>query len=218
MHKQRILSALCVMTLPAVSLCQVVREGDGYLLRVRYEKGEVIKYQSVNSVDGMPGKNPSDLKILLPVVMTVTDVKGPFALVRCKVGPALNGKIEMFNPQTVMVKVNNRNTGGETNSPVGTALPLKAVKVGETWTADAPVTMGNGSITKLQAIYKFGGLKTDGGNQVAEISYSVSGTAKGTGTMLLLVKDGTIWRNQSKLSLSIGGGKPITLTSVLSRV
>lgn len=79
-------------------------------------------------------------------------------------------------------------------------FPEKPVKVGENWKGTSSVASaglaGGGSVT---AVYTFKGLKTVGGQKVAEIAVKLSASdvaAKGnsltgSGTLHLLVKDGT---------------------------
>jgi hypothetical protein len=211
------LSVAFVGLFSAHGVGQVTKQGSAYLLRVRYSKGQVLTYKTINGVEGDKGPG-AGLRLNMPLTLTVTDVKGPYATVRCKVGPALNGKAEMFPSQTVIVRINNRNdTDNKAAAPVGMGLPKNAVRVGETWESDAPVNMGNGGVKTLHAIYKFNGIKTVDGMEVAQLSYQVSGAAQGGGSMSLLVKDGTIWSNRSRLSLNMAGGKPLTLTFVVSR-
>lgn len=212
------LSIASLGLLSAYGFGQVTKQGGGYLLRVRYSKGQILKYKTINGVEGEKGQPGAGLRLNMPLTLTVTDVKGPYATVRCKVGPALDGKAELFPSQTVIVRINNRNdTDNKVAAPVGTGLPKNSVRVGETWESDAPVNMGNGGVKRLHAVYKFNGIKTVDGMEVAQLAYQVSGAAKGGGSMSLLVKDGTIWSNRSRLSLTMAGGKPLTLTFTVSR-
>ena len=52
---------------------------------------------------------------------------------------------------------------------------------------------------KLNAKYKFAGLKTVDKKSVAVITYTITGSAAGSGTVLVLTSDGTLYRNSAKV-------------------
>jgi hypothetical protein len=204
-------------TLAALAPAQVTKSGPGYLLRVKYASGQVLRYATSNSVAGVTGQ-PGNLKVSLPIVMRVTEVKGPTANIRMTVGPATAGTNVLTNAQTVVMSLNSRNEAkGSTAAGVGAQLPAKPVKVGDKWSAQVPIATATGSQQRLMGTYRFQGVKSIGGRQVAVITYSVAGAAKGSGTMTLLMSDGTLWTNQMKLSLSSTGTAPMTLVSTLKR-
>ncbi|MGV3618246.1 MAG: hypothetical protein ACO1SV_23205 [Fimbriimonas sp.] len=196
---------------------QVTPSGGGYLLRVKYSTGQVLRYASTNSVGGATGRGDG-LVISLPIVMRVTEVKGKVAKARLTVGPAKNGNQILNNSQTVVMTLNNRNQGGGEGQSTGVTaqLPERPVKVGQTWTAVAPISTASGQVQRLNATYRFQGVKKVGGKSVAVITYSVNGAATGTGTMTLLQGDGTLWSNNMKIAFK-GGTAPLTLTSNLKR-
>lgn len=203
----------------AIAPAQVTKTGGGYLLRVKYSEGQVIRLSSTNDVVNATGQS-DQMSIGLPVVIKITEVKAGKALARMTVGPATMGGQPVMNGQTILMTLDNRNQasgvkGGGTS--VGATLPLKPLKVGQTWTAIAPITTGAGTIRKMNATYKFLGLKTVGGKPVAVISYQIAGGATGKGTLTLLQQDGTLWTNEMRMDFKTGN-KPLTVVSKMKRV
>jgi len=208
-----------IVVLAASANAQVTKQGAGYLLRAKYSKGQVIRFNTSNKVRGATAQPGSAIDVTIPITMRVLDVKSGIATVQLKLGEAKLGQ-SVINPgQTAVVRLNSRNEGTGTagGANVAAALPAKAVKVGQTWTATAPISTGMGPSQNMKATYKFQGLKSVGGRQVAVITYSVTGFAKGNGTMRLLTSDGTIFDNLAKFSIS-ASGSPVSVNSEMKRV
>jgi hypothetical protein len=211
------LAALALVALAAGAQAQITKSGSGYLLRVKYTKGSTLKYVSTNTASGMPGQSTT-FKVTMPIVMQITDLNDQIATMKMTIGPASVGGSEMNQAQTVTLELDNRNQpakGGPSPGNVGAALPAKPIKIGSTWTSIAPVATGAGT-QKLEATYKFRGLKKVGSTSVAEITYTLKGAATGSGTLRLLAKDGTIFSNQMRMSTSVQGNS-LKLLSVMKR-
>jgi hypothetical protein len=101
------------------------------------------------------------------------------------------------------------------------ALPEKAIRVGQSWSASAPIELPMQGEKKIAATYTFKGVKVVDGKQMAELAVKTSGQAVGSGTMLLLMKDGTLFRSQLKMDLQMtsANGAPATykVTAQISR-
>lgn len=197
---------------------QITRSGAGYLLRVKYAKGSVIRLTSVNSASGMPGQN-SSLKFVMPITLQVLEVKRARSKVRISLGAVKSQNVVLHGPQTVNVWLNNRNMGQSAQSAAGFAaqLPQGAVRVGQSWRSVAPVATGFGPNGALAATYTFKGIKGTGGNAVALIGYTLDGMAKGKGSMTLYVKDGTLASNELQMTMDLNGGTPVAIESTMRR-
>ena len=96
------------------------------------------------------------------------------------------------------------------------AMPEKPIKPGAVWTAILPVNMG-GMIQRLDGRYVFAGMKKVDGLDVAVVTYSLTGFASGTGRLMLLTSDGSLYGNDTHISLNAAGAIERVHT-VVSRV
>lgn len=203
-----------VSALPAAS--QISKSGSGYLFRMKFVKGQTINYSmSVSST--VPGMAKPQV-VNMPMSMTVTEVNGNVATVRYK----MQSPVGMAKAQDFTVKMDNTGKLVSGNSPtmngISATLPIKPVPVGGTWTNTTAVPAGPGGNMDVTNNYKFLGFKTVGGKQAANIQVTMSGkapsmTIKGSGTMLLLATDGSIFATNLNMntSLSMKGQKPMSM-------
>lgn len=205
--------------LVAAAPAQVTRSGAGYLLRIKYTKGQVIRLTSTNTIMGMGGAGgKGNTQFIAPMELRVLAMKANYADIKMTVGEIKLGS-QVVRPSTsAVVQLNNRNQpiGSSMPANIGATLPLKPIKIGQTWTGHAPISSPMGQ-NKIDAVYRFAGVKAVGGQSVAVISYTVKGLASGVGTMTLLAKDGTLFTNDIKLTMS-AGQTPITVVSKMKRV
>jgi hypothetical protein len=215
--KAKGLLALGILVLAASSSAQVTKQGANYLLRVKYKPGQVLKYSTVSTMSGMQGAQPS--KVNMPLVMKVGKVENAVANLNVTVGPVTLGGNELMGAQTMEMQVNNTNQAksGKNSSLTGAQLPLKPIKVGQTWTNVAPVPDITGANKSMRATYKFQGLKTINGKSMAMISYTLSGGVSGSGTLYLLAADGTIYSNEAKVAYKSGSGN-LNVSTLMKRV
>lgn len=219
MHK-RLSMILAAATLAALAPAQVTKSGAGYLLRVKYSPGQVIKLNSTNKIINATGQVHEDMVVGLPVVMRIISVDGPIAQARMTVGPAMMNGNAIVRGQTVVMRLNNRNQASGAKSAgasVGATLPEKPVKVGQTWQAMAPISTGTGMVQKVDATYTFVGVKTLNGQGVAVVTYEMKGAARGRGTMTILQKDGTLWTNDLTMQFRTGDA-PLKVISKMKRI
>lgn len=202
----------------APALAQVSSQGNAFLLRTKYVKGQTLKYKMTTNISGGPSKVPP---MEIPMTLKVKDVKNGVATIvyTTKVpGQPKGGDIE--------VKVDSRGkmVGGaglealQGMGAMGATLPEKAVKVGDTWTQNmnSPAMQG----MKMSTTYRFNGLKTVGGVKVAEIGMTIKGTGpqnmtmSGTGTMTMLASDGTMRNTSMSMDLKMQGMAMKTTTTI----
>jgi hypothetical protein len=210
--------ALCA-SLSAMSPAQVTAAKGGYLLRAKYVKGETFRYKTSTSMVGVGG-NAKPMKMDAPIVMHVEDVTDGAANIKFSMGPFTVGGSAIQPARTGTMKLDARNgstDAGPMGSGMGAQLPQTPVKVGQTWTTTAPVPDTLGQAKQLKAIYKFQGVKTVGGQKVAVITYSLTGGAKGSGTVLILASDGTLYSNSVKLGFSSGVTQGVTVSMEMRR-
>jgi hypothetical protein len=206
------------LLLTASADAQVTKSGAGYLLRVKYSKGQTLKYRSVNTVTSAQGGG-QPMKIELPMVMKIRDVTRGLAKATITTGPPMLGKNPMGQAQTVTVELSTTNAPKSKGGPgiAGAQFPQKPVKVGQTWTMAAPIADTTGMTGDIKAIYKFQGLKSVNGKNMAIVTYSLSGGVTGSGTLQLLAADGTMYSNIAKIAFSGPAGN-LKLSSEMKRV
>lgn len=197
---------------------QVTKTKEGFLLRAKYQKGAIHKFNMQNSVGGPKGQTGVGTKFSMPITLQVLDVAKSVATVKLTMGGVKVGDTVIRPGQSATVKLTNRNTGADGGAQnIGAQLPKGAIRVGESWAAKAPVNseMGRGT---LDARYTFRGLKTVAGKAMALITYTLSGYASGEGKMAILVADGILYSNQVQLKLNMGGQTPLVVTSIMNRL
>ncbi len=203
----------------ATAGAQVTKSGAGYLLRVKYVKGQTLKYNSVNTLTSAQGGG-QPMKVTMPMVMKISDVSNGYAKTSVTTGPAMIGKNPMGKAQTVVLELSPTNAAKSKSAPgiAGAQFPLKPVKIGQTWAMAAPIADTTGMTGgDIKAMYKFQGLKTVNGKSMAIVTYSLSGGVTGSGTLQLLASDGTLYSNVANITLNAGAGN-MKVSSEMKRV
>ena len=202
---------------------QVTPSGGGYLFRQKYSKGMKLVYDfTVNAeVVGMPGGGKNVVKATL--TQEVLDVKNKVSSVKVTSsamtmnGKPMPGGAGAGNSAIVKYDANGKLIGGkggdDLSASMGFTPPNRPLKIGETFSSGK--NNSNPNLTAMTINYKFLGLKTVNGQQVAQfaVNSSMSGQANMTsvGTLLINMKDGfpvrsTITMNMSA-SMKQGAGK-----------
>jgi len=176
---------------------QIVKAKDGYLFRVKYSKGQVVKFDTFNSVVSK-GNPAAGMTVKVSMTLSVLSVAKGVATVRLTMGAGTlaNSTKQMTAPQSVTVQLDSK----DSSAVGGPKFPNHPVQVGSTWTAVRPVNMG-GEVKRLDAVYKFAGIKTVNGKQLAVVTYSLTGAANGSGTMMLLSTDASLYSNETLISV-----------------
>ena len=199
---------------------QITKQGGGYLLRMKYTKGVVAKY-SMTTTSGATSVVPA-MNMVMPMETKVLSVTNGVGEVQYVIGPISNNGQAMGQRQTVVAKIDSRgktlSSGGMAQQINNLTLPATAVRPGATWTGVQSTQSAMGAIN-LNATYKFVGVKLVGGRSVAQILVTVQGgnkmiATKGTGSVFLLVSDGSLHSTNldQNMTLSDGqGGKPIQM-------
>lgn len=199
---------------------QITKSGAGYLLRVKYTKGQVLKFSTLSTMSGAQGPKSAPVSVSLPISLSVTDVKNGLATTKLVVGPMRMGASEIQPAESTTMTINTRNqpSSDDARSLLGGELPQAAVKIGQTWSTSAAIPDMTGASRAMKATYRFNGLKTVNGKSMAMITYALSGATTGSGTLLLLASDGTLYSNDAKLSVPNGPSSKVLVTSKMKRV
>jgi len=214
MNRKYAVLALLTPVLSASAFGQISKTAEGYVLKAKYFKGQVIRFVTDNGIDSSNAEM-SATSLKMPVILEVLRVVKGVATVRVTLGDAFMGGTKVHAAESATFPLDNHNRGSSGGTNVGLPLPLKPVKVGARWSAVMPVNTG-GRMTAMKGAYQFAGMKVFNGHQVGVITYSVSGPASGTGTMMILASDGTMYRNETRLSVT--GQATIRIRSTMTRV
>jgi len=213
MLRSRLTPLLLLTALSTLGNAQVTKKGGGYLLRAHYSKGLSISLASTNTVKGQ-GDGGKDLKVGIPISMKVLSVQNGLARVQIQLGVGKIGGQQISPAQSAVVELNDRNQGkvSATAANVVAPLPLKPVKIGQTWTQETPISTSVDPDGKMKVTYKFVGPHTVDGIPTVRLDYAIKGMAGGTGVMELRVSDGLLQSNVVTINLS-----GITMISSMKR-
>lgn len=201
---------------------QVTKQGAKYLFRQKYTKGAVYQYLITSSTTMAGAAKPMSFEMPATIKVMDVDAKGT---------ATLNVTLDMSKlqpgskPKAQTMKMDNRGnlvSGGQ-GGLMGTNLPEKPVAVGESWKAKASAMGGAGD-----AVYKFEGLKTVSGKQVAVLSVKLNSVAAangqqikaaGNGTTYIGVADGQLVSMSMAMTMNNpgAGGKPMNSTMTMRR-
>lgn len=189
--------AFGLLAAPAVAPAQVTRQGDGYLLRVKFTKGQTIRYTIANSISTSAQGNSTPQAMSIPLSIRVMSVAGNVATLEASVGPM--GGQSQPQRQTMRMDTRGKVVGGPAEgiqSLTGVAMPQGPVRIGQSWkdTVQVPSPLGPISSTTT---YTFRGIKSVGGRSVAELDITMTGKGSslgltGSGKVQILVSDGTL--------------------------
>jgi hypothetical protein len=211
---------------PRASQAQITKTGNAYLFRMKYTKGAKYKFVLNSSVP--VAKKPKATNLSVPYSMTVSNVTGNVGTLNMQVGPSRIGGKVVGPVQNVVVKLDTRGRiiGNNTNPSniSGIVFPDKPVKIGDTFPVNGNAATGAAGMT-ISGNYKFIGIKTVGGRQVAELAITLSGSgtasSQGSGTSFLDVADGQIVTATINQTITVQpqGGKAISMKNsvVISR-
>jgi len=192
--------ALCIA---ASSNAQIRKVKGGYLMRVKFVKGQVIHYGLDSQVSTPQTSTP--INATGPMTLKVLAVKGDVGTLDITSGPmSVNGSV-VAQAKTARVEEDSRANvvGGVSHQQVGMVFPKGPVKPGQTWDGQASLPSSTGAMSKVNAHYRFIGLKSMNGKRAAQVSTSFEVTspiqAVGHGSIYFLVSDGSMLRTDLTL-------------------
>lgn len=195
-----------VACLGTAAQAQVTKSGSGYLIRMKFTKGSIMRYTS-NTTVRFSG-TPKPITVSGPMIVQVTNVQGDVGTLHTTVGPMKMSTGGSQPAQTTDIKENSRGKlmSGAGAAQMNVVLPEKPVAPGATWTSSTPLPGGMGTVN---AKYKFVGVKSMGGKQVAQISVTMTGAGKtavsGNGAVYLLASDGSMFATTTNMKMNAGG-------------
>lgn len=203
----RLMFLAALVGLSTFATAQITKSGQGYLFRMSHKSGTTFRY-SVASTLTSTNQSAAPMKFTLPMIWKVLGVKNGVATIDTTVGPVTMGTSTMMQPTKNRIQLDARGRlvgKAGTGQQVTPALPEKPIKVGQSWSASAPVDLPMQGDNKVNATYTFKGFKTVNGKQMAELAVKTTGQAAGSGTMLLLASDGSLFRSNIRMNLQMAG-------------
>ena len=181
---------------------QIRKAHGAYLFRVKFTKGQIIRYGIDSQVSMSKGAKP--IHAGGPMSSKVLSVNGDKATLEITSGPiSMNGRV-LQEAKNVRVEEDTRgNVVGGTSQQIGLVFPQKAVKPGQSWDGQATLPSASGNMTKVNAHYRFIGMKTVGGHKAAQVAatFNMSSPiqAAGRGMIYFLAQDGSMLRTDMTL-------------------
>lgn len=193
-------TALLVLAL--ASPAQVSRQGDHYLLRVKWQKGHSYTYTISTKVTVPGAREP--IGQVSSYVMKVKDVRNGVATLEYQFRnvQGMSDKVE-----TAKVDSHGKTVSGDSPATELAGLPDRPLRIGETWsnTTTTESLMGKMTIRNALTLKK---IDTVGGKKVAVLSLAmkldgakVKGT--GSGTVYVDVADGMTVRADMEQRLTV---------------
>lgn len=197
--------------IPRTADAQISKQGNAYLLRIRYTKGQTINYTITTS------GGPANMR--MQARMTVRDVRNGVATVESRITmPNMRGQGgQVPEPMTSTMQVNNRGQVVSGNAGMTAAasptLPERPVRIGESWTGNVGGGAA-GNAGNLSARYTLVGVRRQGNREIAEISMTMTGAMgaggsanrmTGQGRMILLTSDGSLLSGNVNFNMSFRG-------------
>jgi len=180
---------------------QIVQTKDGkYSFRTRYAPGAVISYQTLAG-EATPSGALKLPAIESPMVIKVLSNKGGNAVIRITTGPGVFGTTQVFEKTSIDMPMDNRNSSLGTGS---LKFPNAPIGIGASWKAMMPLKIASGLPAKLDATYRFLGVKKINGINLAVLSFDMTGPAEGSGLMYIRTSDGTLESTETTVRLTAG--------------
>ena len=209
---------------------QVTPMGGGYDFKMRFTPGQTMRYQISTDVQ-MAGQPMKTVQTLNQKVLAVKNGVATIE-VSTTMTPTSTGGAPQTIPatkKTLRMDAKGKVVGGDAGMSSPTAsLPLKPVRVGESWSSQVPVPGMPGGMANVTSTFR--GLKSVNGQQVAEVAFRMNMSGRysmnGTGTSLILVKDGQTLSNTMNAAMTMpnpqggAGAKPmkINIAFMMKRV
>src|SRR5204863_6883867 len=93
-----------LLILASLGSAQIVKQGPGYLFRMKLVAGQVMTYGVVSSMGGFSSSG-KPMEFTLPMIWKVVSVQKGVATVDTTVGPVTVGKQQMIKASTNRVQI-----------------------------------------------------------------------------------------------------------------
>lgn len=207
--------------LATTALCQVTKQGNGYLFRLNLKKGQAMDFAVPCTIGGV-STNP--LKIQFAMHMKVLEVK-PSGLttifMRVDTGTMQLPGIDKKGGSFVVDR--RGRVEDEGSSPMGFCViyPKDPVKVGGTFVAPVPSAIGGGLAAgggNSQATFKLLGFSGSGVRQCARLAFKVANAKAPGGVILVRLSDGVIEKYYTKFVATVAENtKPVSVVATIQR-
>ncbi|MBS1702378.1 MAG: hypothetical protein JST12_12005 [Armatimonadetes bacterium] len=182
-----VFAAFLALVLAGLSSAQVTPTKKGYLILIRYKKGQVLKYNIDMKLLGTT--NSSSVQIVTKCLDV--DKKGISTL---EVSTPYGNKT---NSRKLKVDRHGKPVGQVIDGFSGNFMwPETPIKIGQTWNGDFNLGADNPGAGMLKATYKLAAIKVVGGTKVAVVTtvidYKGEYQVSGTGTINVRVSDGQL--------------------------
>lgn len=209
------------LVLAAPLAAQVTKQNDAYLMRINWKQGAAYSYK-ITSAASMPGSTAKPFELTGGYTLKVKSVKNNVATIDFKSTP-----IGSSEPIEETMQVDNRgkvvNSGGVQAGVDFTLLPVKAIKINDTWSNQQTLPSPLGDL-KVNTTYRLISIKKIGFKSFAEVNLSLTSTGTGVsgtghGVMMLDMADGMLHTSsmRNNLKMTTGdGAEPVTLPVTVS--
>lgn len=191
--------ALLGLGVSAIGFGQVVQASGAYSLRVKWSKGQTLRYALTGAGLGAA----STISMKSGMTMRVLEVAKGVAKVQVDQDAVLLGgkPMEPARKLTGMLDARMRPAGEESVGSFDGMYPERPVKIGQSWRAPLKLGMASGGIRGIVATYTLRKIATIDGIRVAVLDTKLGGAFEGTGLTTIRVADGT----PQFIQLDIGG-------------
>jgi hypothetical protein len=191
-----------------------------YVLKARYSKGETHSYAIATAIYGyLPNNRPVSMEF--DMKMNVLKVSGGNATIQLISGTPKSGQGDLparFKESTVVLNALNRPVAASHTGQIFAMFPNHAVKVGDTWTGISTLILSGKQGAMVETTYKLDSVHTVEGRSIAELGLTLGGLAKGKGTALVDVLDGSLLSSDTRITAGVSSGKVVPIEIVLKRV
>ncbi|MFQ3588243.1 MAG: hypothetical protein SNJ74_04850 [Fimbriimonadaceae bacterium] len=220
--------ALAFTALAAPTFAQITRQGDAFLMRMRFTPNTTMSYQistTITPANAPQGKAaPQGMNFPMSIRVISVNRQG-VATVEYTIGPMTMGGQKSGQAQTMRAEMDNRgrlvgNSNPQLQGLSSMTLPEGPIRIGGTWTSkiSAPGMPGGSG---MDATYRLQRIEGQGARQVAVIQVTTTGNmggmqVSGSGTMSIRMSDGSLESatlNQRITAPAQGKGTPMTLNS-----
>lgn len=212
--------ALGILAVPVLSPAQVAKQGNGYLFRMKFVKGQKQNFKMASTTSGF---GDQAMKMGMNFSMTVKSVKKDQAtVVVSNSNMTMNGQPTNMGGSNNTAEITMDSTGKQVGGAAGAGgfsgnFPVKPLPIGGKWTSDLPVP-GGGAMPggKITATYTFTGFTSVKGKNAAKVAIKIGGGATGSGTMLINAADGSLLSSTMAMTITMPNpqtNKPINLKS-----
>lgn len=177
---------------------QITKQGNGYLMRMKFTPGAVLKY--ILDISATSPQSPKPMNMTMTMTQKIKSVKNGVATVEVSSTPVNGQKVPT---QTVTVDNRGKTSGGAGSS---VSLPEGPIPIGGTWKGSLP---GMQQGMAGSALYKLLSVKNIGGKEQAEIGLSIQVSqgqgmkVTGSGKMFLYTADGSLNNMSMTMNMSM---------------